>query len=89
MLSSGGVITSYALIFIALLAIGGVGLVADVWAEKEKNNNEYTKIIVTSLFLGFPMGAWFGVWLWAKLMRKTGFISGERVRKMSPRRYRL
>ena len=83
LLSSGGALVFCIIIFSSLLVIGGWELVVNVLAENEKNNNEYTKIILTSITLGGPVGAWSGIWLWAKLMRKTGFISDEQVRKMS------
>lgn len=83
MLSSGGVLAFCIIIFSSLLVIGDWELVTNVLAEKEKNNPENTKIILLSIFLGFPAGAWFGIRLWAKLMRKTGFISDNQVHKMS------
>ncbi|MDA8259287.1 MAG: hypothetical protein M0Z99_27225 [Betaproteobacteria bacterium] len=83
MLVGSGLVAVYMLILLAFLAIGGMEFVADVLAGKEKNAPMYTRIIMASLILGFPTGAWFGINLWAKLMRKTGFISDERVRKMS------
>lgn len=83
MLSSGGVLAFCIIIFSSLLIIGGWELIANILAEKEKNNLENTKIILLSIFLGFPIGAWFGIVLWVKLMRKTGFISDDQVCKMS------
>lgn len=83
MLVGSGLAVVYMLILLAFLAIGGMELVASVLAGQEKNAPIYTRIIMASLFLGFPPGAWLGVRLWSKLMRKMGFISDERVRKMS------
>lgn len=71
------------IIFSSLFVIGGWELIANVLAEKEKNTPEYNRIILVSIFLGFPAGAWLGIRLWAKLIRRIGFISDERVCKMS------
>lgn len=83
MLSGGGVLFLYLLGFAILLAMGGVELVSNVLAEQENRSNDYSSAIYASIFIGIPIGALFGVWLWSKLMRKTGFISGERVKRMS------
>jgi len=83
MLSSGGVLAFSIIIFAAFFFIEGREFVANVLAGQEKNSPESTRIILTSIFVGFPAGAWSGIWLWAKLMCKTGFISDNQVRKMS------
>lgn len=40
-------------------------------------------IMYTLIFIAMPAGAILGVRLWAKLMRRTGWISAERVKRMS------
>jgi hypothetical protein len=82
MLSGGVMLAVSIIIFSAFFFIEGWEFVANVLAGQEKNSPESTRIILASA-LGVPAGAWSGIWLWAKLMRKTGFISDERVRKMS------
>lgn len=81
MLTGGGGLAFSVLVFAALLVTGGVELVSDVLAERE--TGDYGSIIYTSLFIGLPPGAIFGVRLWAKLMRRTGWISAERIKRMS------
>lgn len=83
MLSGVGLFAVYLIVFSSFFVIGGWELVANVLAGTAKNSNESSRIILISLLFGFPVGAWFGIWLWAKLMRKTGFISDDQVRKMS------
>lgn len=77
----GGVLAVYLLVLVALLVTGGVELVSDVLAEREAG--DYGSIIYTSIFIGIPSGAILGVRLWARLMRRTGLISAERIKHMS------
>lgn len=81
MLTGGGVLAVYLLVFAALLVTGGVELVLDVLAQQE--TGDYDSIIYTSIFIGIPTGAVLGVRLWALLMRRTGWISAERIKHMS------
>lgn len=83
MLVGSGLVAVYMLILIAFLAIGGMELVAGVWAGNVKNDPMYTWVIIASLILGFPPGAFLGVRLWARLMRRTGWIGAERIKRMS------
>lgn len=43
----------------------------------------HTRIILVALFIGWPPGAILGVRLWARLMRRMGWISAERIKRMS------
>lgn len=83
MLGGCGLALVYLLILIAFLAIGGVELVAGVLLGQEKSAPMYTRIILVSLFIGLPPGAILGVRLWARLMRRTGWISAEGIKRMS------
>jgi hypothetical protein len=83
MLAGSGLVVAYLLILLAFLAIRGFDFVAQVLAGQAKIDPMSTRIMLGSLFLGFPPGAILGVRLWAKLMRKTGFISDERIKRMS------
>ena len=83
MLVGGDLIAVYLLVFIAFLFIGGLHLVAAVLAGQTKNDPLSTRIILGALLLGFPVGAIFGIRLWTKLMRKTGFIGDSRIKRMS------
>ena len=81
MLSSGGLVSVYFIGVILLYFVGGTELLSAVWTGKEEGN--YLWVLIGSAFVGMPVGAWSGVWLWAKLMHKTRFICDERVKKMS------
>lgn len=83
MLSAGGLAAFYLLVFLAFFATGGVEFLTDLLTGQEKYDPSYTKIILAALFLGAPPGALLGVRLWAKLMRRTGWISAERIQRMS------
>ena len=83
LLVGSGLVVVYLLILLAFLAIGGLEFVANVLAGQAKNSPMSTRMILGSLFLGFPTGAILGVRLWSKLMRKTGLISTERAKRMS------
>lgn len=83
MLVGSGLTVVYLLILLAFLAVGRVELVSGVWAGHVKNDPMYTRIILASLFIGFPPGAILGVRLWSRLMRRTGWISAERIKRMS------
>ncbi|WP_018412296.1 hypothetical protein [Methyloversatilis thermotolerans] len=78
-----GLALAYLLIFISFLAIGGVELVSGVLAGQEKTAPMHTRIILVALFIGWPPGAILGVRLWARLMRRMGWISAERIKRMS------
>ncbi|MEQ1584191.1 MAG: hypothetical protein ABL875_09020 [Candidatus Nitrotoga sp.] len=80
MLSSGGVVGIYVVGVIIFYFVGGLELLSAIWARTEQGN--YLWVILASIS-GAPAGAWFGIRLWAKLMRKTGFISDNQVCKMS------
>lgn len=77
----GGVLAVYLLSFVGLYFVGGIELVSDVLGHRE--TGDYGSIIYTSIFIGIPIGAVLCVRLWARLMRKTGFISNERIKRMS------
>ena len=79
----GGAIALFLISFAIFFAIGGVELVNDVWVEQENRGNDYSSVIYASIFIGIPIGALSGVWLWSKLMRKTGFLNVERIKRMS------
>lgn len=83
MLVGCGLASVYLLILIALLAIGGVELVSGVLAGQEKKAPMFTRSILVSLFIGLPPGAIIGARVWAQLMRRTGWISAERIKRMS------
>jgi hypothetical protein len=79
-LSSAAVVSAFAVGVTIFYFVGGFELLSAVWAGKEQGNYLW---VITASACGIPAGAWFGISLWAKLMRKTGFISDEQVRKMS------
>lgn len=83
MLVGCGLAVVYLLILLAFLAVGGVELVSGVLAGQEKNDPIYTRAILASLFIGLLPGAILGVRLWSRLMRRTGWISAERIKRMS------
>jgi len=80
MLSGGAVVSAYVVGVTIFYFVGGLELLSAIWARKEQGN--YLWVITTSA-AGIPAGAWCGIRLWAKLMRKTGLISENQVRKMS------
>ena len=79
-LSSAAVVSAFAVGITIFYFVGGLELLSTVWAGKEEGNYLW---VITASASGIPAGAWFGIWLWAKLMRKTGFISDNQVHKMS------
>ena len=79
MLSSVAGLSACAVGVILFYFLGGLKLLSDVWAGQEGGNYLW---VVTVSASGIPAGAWLGIQLWAKLMRKTDFISDEQVRKM-------
>ena len=80
MLSFSAVLSAFAVGVVLFYAVGGSTLLSAVWAGNETGN--YLWVVAASAS-GIPAGALLGVRLWSKLMRKTGFISDERVKKMS------
>jgi hypothetical protein len=80
MLSSGAAISAFVLGAIFFYLIGGSELLSAIWAGAEVGNYLW---VVTASAAGVPAGAILGVRLWGKLMRRTGWISVERTKRMS------
>lgn len=80
MLSSGAAVSAFAVGVILFYFIGGQDLLSGIWAGKEEGNYLW---IITASAAGVPAGAILGVRLWARLMRRTGWIGAERIKRMS------
>jgi hypothetical protein len=86
MLWVGGIAVMCSLLVMALIFLGGADLILDVLMERENGSGRrYLGVVLLSLTIGFPLGAWVGVWLWGKLMYKFKFIDPQRIRRMTGR----
>lgn len=81
MLLGTGSVAIILVLFAVLFFMGGTELVSDFINSKPNETVDHS--IFWVLILAFGPGAVQGVWLWSKLMRKTGFISSERVKSLS------
>ena len=80
MLSSAAGVSAFAIGVTLFYFIGGRELLSAVWAGKEGGNYLW---VITASAAGVPAGAILGVRLWSNLMRRTGWIGAERVKRMS------
>jgi H+/Cl- antiporter ClcA len=82
MLCGGGMLLLGILAIIILYYIGGITLLSEVWAGTENKSNNYSSILYPLIFISFPVGCRFGIWLWAKFARKIKLVSDEKISKM-------
>ena len=80
MLSAGAGASAFSVGVILFYFIGGSELLFAIWAGKEEGNYLW---VITASAAGVPAGAVLGVRLWSKLMRRTGWIGAERIKRMS------
>jgi hypothetical protein len=86
MLLGGGLVAYTLALFAVLLFMGGTELVSEFLVSEfagSKSKGNVQDAIFWVFILTFGPGAVQGVWLWSKVMRKTGLISVDRVKKMS------
>lgn len=83
MLSGGGFVLLLMLFIAIVFYIGGMDAIISIANRSEDRTKNYSSILYPLIFVAYPIGAKFGIWLWAKLARKTKLISEEKIKKMT------
>jgi hypothetical protein len=74
------VLASWGTLTIALVFEGGLELLRNVWSGNEYG---HTWVVILSGFTGGIVGMWVGLWLWARLLLKTRFLTKDETLMIS------